>query len=262
MANKDDRYIPLPGDVSHDFTEEDRILNFKPTIDFVEPEQVPDDQSVQETEKKGPENTLEDARKRAQNIVDGLRAVVALIDIAQARIDRRVNAAVSGKAGTSVGSIGTNPSLKGGTGSAGETVTTASISSGVVIKLDPTKDAHVIAAMKRRFPEKTDPTAITYEDYKQVIDCVHAHAPDAPAVSVTDMKAATTNPQRTDFGGYSNQQGENRPEVSSSANSIKPIDLEQFQYASILALFALLYPLIKMEDQLTIAQHLMTVPHI
>jgi hypothetical protein len=278
MAKKEDTYFPLPGDTSGSFDREDSLLNFRPTIGYVEPDQVTEDYPIRTEDQKDPPTLLEDTRIRTQNVIDGLKSVVALIDIAQARVDQRVNASVAGlgmpskiSAGTTAGTTGgeittaagagVGPGITGGAGS-GEVATTGPITSGVSVKLDPVKDAHVISAMKRRFPEKVDPTVITYEDYKQVIDCVHKHAPDVPAISVTDIRAATADPQRTAFGGYNNRQGQNRPEISSVANSVEPIDLEAFQYGAILALFALLYPLIKMEDKLEIVQHLVTVPHI
>lgn len=278
MVKKEDIYFPLPGDVGGSFEQEDTFLNYRPTIAYVEPDQVTEDYSIEEKAKQDTSSVLENTKIRTQNVIDGLKAVVALIDIAQNRVDQRVNASVMGlgslgtitkgnlgnetdqKITLGVG-VGIGPGSINGTGS-GEIATIGPRTSGVVVKLDTVKDAHVIAAMKRRFPEKIDPTMITYEDYKQVIDCVHKHAPEVPAISMTDLRDASNDPQRTVFGGYNNQQGENRPEISSIANSIQPIDLEAFQYGSILALFALLYPLIKMEDKLEIIQHLVTAPHV
>lgn len=269
MSKKEDSLFPFPGDVSGSFDKEDFILNYRPRIDFVEPEQVAEDYTIREEDKQVTPVKLEETRIRTQNVIDGLKSVVALIDIAQARIDQRVNASVAGlgmagkvgEAGATAEGAGVGVGMTGGAG-AGEVATTGQTTSGVVVKLDPVKDAHVVAAMKRRFPEKADPTVITYEDYKQVIDCVHKHAPDVPAVSIADVRAAAANPQKTSFGGYDKLQGQNRPEISSIANSVQPIDLEAFQQGSILALFALLYPLIKMEDKLEILQHIATIPHI
>jgi hypothetical protein len=132
---------------------------------------------------------------------------------------------------------------------------------GVEVKLDPSKDAATIAAMKRRFPDKKDPTKITYDDYKKVLDCVGKSAATPPAVSADDIRAAKSDPLRTDFGGLSNQHGENRPEISSPASAVQPVDSEAFQASAVLALFALLLPLIKTEDKLEIEQHKVDTPH-
>jgi len=87
-------------------------------------------------------------------------------------------------------------------------------------------------------------------------------APEPPALSLSDVLTASNNPTKTDFGGLSNQQGQNRAEISSPASSVKPVDLEVFQAAGILALFALLRPLIKTEDAAAVNTHIATAGHM
>jgi hypothetical protein len=196
---------PVLGPGGRSFDEQDDfVLNYRPSIDYVEPDQVTVEPPAPPTEP-----TLDDTKNQASKIVDSLNQVATLADALQQRIDQRV--------------------MSGG---------------GVSIKLDPTKDQAVIAAMKRRFPDKTDPTTITYEDYRNALNCLQNQALPAPAISAADIMGAKSDPLRTDFGGLSNQAGENRPEISSPGNGVKAFDASAFQKAAVLALFAMMLPLI------------------
>lgn len=201
MAKKAD---PVLGVGGRSFDEQDDfILNYRPVIDYVEPEQLESEPPPP------PAPTLDDARNQSQQILDGLNKVAELADAIQQRIDQRV--------------------LSGG---------------GTDIKLDPVKDYATIAAMKRKFPEKADPTTISYEDYRSALDCLQRQSLPPPAITQADMAAAKSDPLRTDFGGYGNQNGENRAEVSSPANSMQSFDAGGFQKMAILKLFTMMLPLI------------------
>lgn len=222
MARKKDVTIPLPDDVGGDFEDEHHVLNYRPRIEFVEPPAEAAEPLVSEE----PEDEIGDVRNRTQNLIQTLDAVGQLIDQAQGRIDQRVKAM-----------------------------------GGVNIKLDPNKDAAVIAAMKRRFPDKEDPTIISYDDYKQAMDCIQRSAPSPLEIAEADMNAARADPLRTDFGGLGNTQGENRAEISSPASSVEPVDLEQFQKNAVVALFSLMLPLITQQTKADITQHKLDTPH-
>ena len=166
--------------------------------------------------------TVDSFRDRAADARDNLNAVGQLFDALQKRVDTR------GK--------------------------------DFVAKVDPIQDATVVAAMKRRFPER-DSSEVTYEDYKQALDCLSKSAPSTPVVSADDIRKAKADPLKTDFGGANSQNGENRPELSSPLNTVKPIDTESFQKSAVLALFALMLPLLQQQSSSAIAQHLATTPH-
>lgn len=221
MARKKDTNFTLPNDVGGSFEEEDFILNYRPTIEFVEPPQ-----EAYEFPEEVPIDTIDGLRDRTQKLINGLDAAVKLADLAQKRVDERVVA-----------------------------------DGGFASQLDSVKDAQVIAAMKRRFPDKADPTRITYDDYKEALNCLQQSAVDPPAVSADDIRTAQADPYKINFGGRDNQEGQNRAELSSPASSVSPVDLEAFQKAGILALFALMLPLIKIEDTKEIVKHLATAPH-
>ena len=194
--------------------QDDFILNYRPTIEFVEPEQV----EVGPSEETPPP-VLDTARTQTQQIVDGLNKVATLADAVQKRIDQRVQSA-----------------------------------GGLTVKLDPLKDVAAISAMKRLYPDRVDPTLITYDDYRRALDCLQVASATPLKISPDDVLAAQADPLRTDFGGFSNQQGENRSELSSGANSIKPIDLEQYQKDAVLSLFSMMKPLITGEIAKQIAK--------
>lgn len=222
MAKKEDTLTPSPGDVGHSFEREDIVLNYKPTIEYEEPPQEDVGQAPIEENRE-----IEEARNRTQQLIDNYKKINDLTDIAQRRIDNRVQA--------------------GG---------------GLEIQLDPQRDAHVISALKRCFPEAKAHNKITYEMYKQCLARMNKSPGSVPQVRATDVQAAKEDPLRTDFGGFNAPPGLNRPEIASpAAGSIQPIDLSAFQAAGVLALFQLLYPYIKKEDKLEILEHLATAPH-
>jgi hypothetical protein len=222
MARKKDTDFPLPDDVGHDFEDDHFLLNYKPVIEFVEPDAV----LLEDIEVESEPETLDSLRDRTQRLVEGLNAINKLTDLAQKRVDSRVAS-----------------------------------SGGMTVNLDPVKDGHVIAAMKRLFPDKADPTKLDYQSYKEALDCINNAGPDVPTVTSADIKAAQTDPFKTDFGGLGNQNGENRPEISSPANTIEAVDLEEFQKQAVVALFALMKPLIVAADKASIQDHLVKIPH-
>lgn len=156
------------------------------------------------------EQPAEDLQTRTQSTISAFQANKELAEAVQKRIDNRVKA------------LG-----------------------GMEIQLDKKKDAHVIAAMKRRFPNKTDPTIITYDDYRQCIDSLNSNADNNISPTASDILAARGDILRTDFGGLGNKRGENRPEISSPANSVEAVDLEEYQEQGVLALFNMMIPLIQ-----------------
>ena len=192
-----------PVDIS--FEKDDFLLNYRPEITFIEPEQ-----EVVDTVPEPEPVSIDDTKDQVTELVAGLRTANELIKTTQQRIDNRV-----------------------------ETL------GGLTIKLDPIKDFAVVAAMKRRFPDKVDPTQITYDDYRAVLGCVQSNTITPPEVSTEDIRVASQDLYRTDFGGIENQQGENRLEVSSIAQSIAPIDLDQYQKNAVLAIFKMMLPLLK-----------------
>lgn len=225
MADKKRVSLPLANDVGHTFEDQDRILNYRPKIQYVAP---PTEQDGARIDVPNPSsgNNLDNLRKRTEDIIKGYEEVKALAEVAKKRIDDRVEAA-----------------------------------GGLTITLDPNRDAHTIAALKRQFPDLPDHTKLDYKTYKQAMNCARVGANPPPAISIDDIKAAKADPYRTDFGGRGNLPGANRPEISNPANPIPPIDINAFQAAGIIALFGLLLPQITADDQKTIAQHLASAPH-
>jgi len=203
---KEDLTFITPDAVGHDFEDDDYILNYKPVIEFVEPDIQPDDgDDFFEPE---PPATLDSLRTRTANVIEGYKAIKKLTDLAQERIDQRVAAA-----------------------------------GGLEMILDPNVDSHVIEALKRKFPDE-DPTKITYDMYRNCLDAQRRNQPDLPVVTGEDIRAAKADPYRTDFGGLGNTGGQNRAEISSPANMVKPINISSFQTTVVKKLFEMLTPLI------------------
>ena len=222
MADKESKFTtPETDDLGNSFDRENRILNYKPTIEYEEPVQIQEEQSVP-FEKTG----LAEIRNRTQDLISGYQSVRDLVVLAKKRIDDRV--AVGG---------------------------------GMEVKLDPKVDSTAIAALQRCFPNATDYTKITYEQYKTCLVRQAKMGQLAPQVVQSDVDLAKKNPLQTEFGGLANQMGENRPEVSSPAGNIKPVDTQQLQTAGVLTLFKKMYPLIRRELEAEIQKHETTKKH-
>ena len=207
MARKKEQVIPLPNDVGNNFDDERDLLTFRPKIDFVSPDLIPSE--ADPTEVRGFDDEIGDKKQETENHIRELDALVELADIAEARIDNRVEA------------LG-----------------------GLDIRLDPIVDATVIAAMKRMFPTNADPNRITYDQYKYTLKQISAAAKTPPTFGPLDLRAAQENPYKTDFGGIGLDPGMARPEISSSGRVIEPLNLPDFVAAAIIAMFTLLITLI------------------
>lgn len=200
MARKKDQEFPLNKDAAGDFQDEDALLNYRPNLNWEEPEE----EFLEEASSFVEAETIEDARSRTEALINGYNRVKQIAQLVQKRVDNRVNT-----------------------------------SGGLDITLDPTSDASTIAAIKRRFPTK-DPTRITFSMYKQALSCMQNQALPPPAVQPADVQAAKNNPATTNLGGWKSPPGSLRAEVSSSANSMKPVDLNEFQGKAILKTFLLM----------------------
>ena len=218
---KEDQVYPLEGDSGHDFSEEDHILNWRPKIQWVEP----DSEFLEGVDTVEVSDNIEDVRNRVKDLVDGYKRVSSLIDLAVKRIDARVKS--------------------GG---------------GLEVNLDPIADQSVIAAIKRRFP-KEDSSKITYKMYKQALQCMQAGAPLVPAVTAANVRAAKADPTTTNFGGYGNKAGTNRPEVNSLGQAAKPVDLQEYQKNAVISLFKLMEPLISNNSSAAVKLHERTNKH-
>jgi hypothetical protein len=210
----------FPIEAPEDFGDDDFVLNYRPRIGYVEPDQI----SVESTLEPEPPQ-LEDIRNRVEDLIKGYRAVQQLADATQKRVDARVKAA-----------------------------------GGMTVKLDPVIDAPTIAALKRQFPDQ-DPTIVDFDKYRTSLIKQRELSPEGPTVTSADIRAAKPDNLRTNFGGVNNVQGENRAEVSSPAKTLKPVDLDALQAAQVVALFALMLPMISNQDSAAISRHVKTTPH-
>ena len=166
-------------------------------------------------------DTLDDVRNRVDGLRKSYNAIEKLADLAQARIDQRVG--------------------------------------NYTVSLDKDADSHVIEAIKRAFPEAKDPTKITFEMYKQCL--ARANPSVIPSVSMKDILDAKNDPLRTDFAGLGSTPGQNRPEVSSPAKLVEPLNLQDFQDSIVKKLFSLLTPFISGLADQKIMQHKIDTPH-
>ena len=207
MAKKKDQVIPLPNDVGNDFDDDRDFLTFRPKIDFVSPDFIPSEADPYVT--RATDDEIGDKKQEIEKHITELNALVDLADLAEARIDGRVEA------------LG-----------------------GLDIHLDPIVDASTISAMKRMFPSDPHPEKISYAQYKQAIKKISSSAKTPPTFGPLDLRAAQENPYKTDFGGLGLPPGMARPEISSSGKVIEPLNLPDFVAAAIIALFTLLISLI------------------
>lgn len=112
MTKKKYKGLKAPWDVGSDFSQEDRILNYKPTFTYLEPPQEHTDIPV-----SFPEDTVKQELDELDDLITGYDAISDMADIVQTKIDNKVK------------SLG-----------------------GLSIKLDPLRDNAAIEAIKRIFP--------------------------------------------------------------------------------------------------------------
>lgn len=209
----------LPGATKDDFEDDRKILTERPDIKYEEPATEYDAYEGNPEDK--PLDTLDGIRSRVEGLRKSYNAIEKLSDLAQQRIDQRVG--------------------------------------NYSVRLDKNADSHVIEAIKRAFPEAKDPTAITYEMYKQCL--AKANLAQVPSVSNQDIINSKNDPFRTDFSGLGAPSGQNRPEVSSPTKMVEPLDLNNFQESILKKLFALLTPSITLLADQKIVQHKIDTPH-
>jgi len=205
MAKKKNQVIPMPNDVGHDFEDDRKFLHFRPTIAFVEPEQEIGESGTEPFQ----EDIIADNKNKIESMMADLDAIGVIADEAQKSIDDRVE---------SLGSLS--------------------------IALDPIVDATTISAMKRLFPNEPDPKRITYDQYKEALRKVMKHGKPSPTIGPLRMKEMQENKNKTDFGILALPPGMGRPEVSNSGGGLSPLNMGAFQALAVIALFALLLPLI------------------
>lgn len=162
---------------------------------------------------------IEEARKTTEELIKSYNALEKLSDVVEKQIDKKV--------------------------------------SDYAVQLDPVADYHVIEAIKRSFPDAKDPTKINFEMYKQCL--ARSNKNLIPSVTFDDIQEAKNEPLRTQFGGYGNEPGTNRPEVAGSM--IKPVDLNKFQKSAVKKLWSFLQPLVALQAQLAVLIHKQTTMH-
>ncbi len=176
------------------------ILNFRPDIHFVEPDQIEDDKLPELP--KPP--TIDQVKTDVVKLIEDYKAISDKADELQKEVNDRA--------------------------------------AGLVIKLDPNQDAHILDALQRHFndPNKTE---ITYEDY---LDCVgeinRSGAERITTVDPNDVIAAASDQYRDAFGSLGMASGLARPELQPHAQTIKPLDMKQFKSGQISTLFEMLKP--------------------
>jgi len=190
--------------IGGDFSDTRGILNRKPRINFVEPEQVPEEQASAEIPVDSP---LLDRKVALQDLISQYDRLEQLSDLAQKRIDVRAK------------------NLKA--------------------CLDSNKDADILSALRRKFGDVSP--CITHQQYKVCLEEI-SRAGNTNVqqfiATETDLQNARSNKFKTDFGGYTTDNGTLRPEVQFDS-PIQPINQEKFQSDMLKKLFEMMKPIFK-----------------
>lgn len=108
----DNTIVTFPGDTD-DFSEEDSVLNYRPSLEWEEPDSIPGDEIPFKLTSE-----VQKTRERTESLINGYKQLAQLAASVQKKLDDQVKK-----------------------------------SGGFTLPLDPVKDAITISAMKRRFPE-------------------------------------------------------------------------------------------------------------
>ena len=151
--------------------------------------------------------SIDEVQKSVQGLVDGYRKVEQIADITQDRIDQRAK--------------------------------------NFEVNLDPVVDATTIESIKRAFPNKKDPTKITFDDYRHCLKELNDNAEDkVPTISQEDLDRALGDKLKTDFAGLGKLNGLNRPELDPGHQIVKPLNIPAFQKEAVAGTFKMMKPLI------------------
>lgn len=222
MADKGQVGVRLPSDTGENFDRERDILTGRPDVAY-EPGDLSDPDFTDPLPVEETEPTIQRGRELAKAITEGYKALSQIATIAQRKLD------------TVVGKY--------------------------QVYLDPVVDAAAIAALQRAFPNKTDYSTITYEDYKASLDTITKSAPAVITPSVKAIADAKKNPTKTDFGGYGSKPGSLRPNMDKASQPIKPVDQKDFQEKALIELFKLLGPLDEIRHRKLIEDHKKQTTH-
>jgi len=203
-----------------DFERESDVFNRRPIIEWEVPPIDEDDAFYSTKETEEYETELKDLRETVDDLINSYNALEKLADVIENKINDKVK--------------------------------------GYVVKLNPVIDSHVIEAIKRAFPEVEDPTKINFEMYKQCL--ARYNKSNTPVISEKDVQEAKNDPTRTDFGGYGNEPGMNRPEIQQNG-MMKPLDLKKFQKGAITKLWKQILAPVKDQTLLAILIHKATSIH-
>lgn len=203
------------------FSDSRSILNKKPRIFFVEPEQIPEDQGVPVITKVDPSVKFEEAKNKTQAVIDQYNRIEKLSEVAQKRIDERAK--------------------------------------DVRICLDPVIDADIIVSLRRKF--KVTDNCITYAQYKHCLEELSKAGQEvAPMMTAEDIQSEKSNPFKKNFGGFGRPDGQLRQELN-IPSPVKAVDLGSFQSQSIAKLFEIMFPMLSGLVDAKIVEHRLTTPH-
>jgi len=206
-----------PRNFDPDFEPSRDILDFKPDIRFIQPEQIIDDppEEVEET-------TLDDTADETDQLIEGYIQVEKLAEEAQLRIDQIV--------GNLVINLDDN------------------LDANVIEALRRFKQTSVQPDQNDLDLDTLDKfkqNQIDYNTYKQCLEEVNnASAQNIRPVPLDEITKASLEPFRSTFGGLDKAAGLKRPELEETNKSIEPINLKDFKRDMILKLFNLMKPLI------------------
>lgn len=194
------------------------ILNDRPRIQYVEPDQVEGIQGSQQESQPIPIQTLslESRLSRTEDLIAQYEGLERLAKIAEARLDQQASTAT--------------------------------------FCLDPVVDAHVIASLHRKFGNVK--ACITYEQYKKCLEDIERLTHTSVGnLTAEDLEDAASDPGRTHLGGFTDQMGALRPELQFQS-PIPPLDIDKFQKDGTKKLFKMLLPMLTKLADAKILAHL------
>ena len=190
------------------FSKQRNILNFRPKIYFIEPDQIDEDTETFLGKKDPPDpnaiQTIDENKEEVSSLIEEFKEIEELCDLAQERINTRAK--------------------------------------DMIINLDPQQDAHIIDSLRRHFNDPTK-NSITYDDY---IHCLNQTYEQSESnffeIDPKEIELGASDPFRNTFGSMGLESA--RPELDPKLQPIKPIDMASFQEDGIIKLFEMLKPLL------------------
>lgn len=200
-----------------EFNSSRKKLNFRPNIQYVEPDQI----ILEDEPEEQQEVTIDEIQSLTDELIAGYQDLDLFAKEAQKRIDELVGNYVINLDTTQDSHVIDALKRMSGQPDDGDN------------------------SLENETSEDFQIKSISYEDYKSALDTINNNTnTNYNTTDQDEMNSAAVEPFRNTFGGMEKAAGLRRPELEKTNQPIKPININKFKKNMVLKLFNMLKPMI------------------